>query len=896
MRRRASSTLFVLLLLLTFIPSAPAEAEEVVPQFGTGFDETVIVDSNDGLADPRDLEFHPGRTSELWIANRGTDSITIVSDAGMTSESSDTRYDSHRNHFLEEVSAIAFGAYHPEFDYTWGSAQETANTYCGQAAPNNFMGPTLWPSSLTHFAVEHQNDQYLGSHIDMNHESPYGMGIAHDYDNVYWYYDGYYGELVRYDFAEDHDTGMDDHSDAIVRRYSDVSLSRAMGIPGHMVMDKDSGVLYISDTGADRVLWVNTRDTTVNTQNIMNDASQLEPLAEYSRMTGIEWGVLANGLDLPSGIALEGDRLFVSQNGNGRILALNLATDGKSATEAGTVQTSAVSIMGLEIGPNGNLWYVDNGRDEVIRIDPFDDEDDDGVADSLDNCPSTPNTTQMDHELDDVGDACDSDDDNDGVLDIDDSCALGDWNWTASIQTDHDGDGCEDAGEDSDDDDDSVYDTNDKCPKGNLDWTSSVSTDSDSDGCRDAGEDLDDDNDLICDSTSTDAVCEVSAVGEDRCPNSRDGFYSFPTNDADRDGCEDNGEDLDDDNDGVLDSVDDCPTRYGVSSIDGPVGCPDRDEDGRADSIDAFPDEDSQWSDQDGDGFGDEADGVFPDACPYIIGDSTIDRMGCMDRDRDGWSDQGDAFPDDVTQHTDRDQDGFGDSETGYQPDFCPDIFGTSTEDQFGCLDSDGDQWSDIGDAFPDEPTQHSDADLDRYGDNPTGFNPDACPLVYGTSSEVRLGCPDNDGDGWDDGIDEFPGDSKSWSDTDGDGFPDQNGTIISDDCPMVAGTSEQGSVGCLDSDGDGWADEDDAFPMDSDRHLPAAKLGYVALIGGGGFVLLIGSLAAILLLRGKRIEEVDSSMSTSVQTGPPLPPDGLPAGWTMEQWAWYGADYLKNR
>ena len=59
MRRRASSTLFVLLLLLTFIPSAPAEAEDVIPQFGTGFDETVIVDSNDGLADPRDLEFHP---------------------------------------------------------------------------------------------------------------------------------------------------------------------------------------------------------------------------------------------------------------------------------------------------------------------------------------------------------------------------------------------------------------------------------------------------------------------------------------------------------------------------------------------------------------------------------------------------------------------------------------------------------------------------------------------------------------------------------------------------------------------------------------------------------------------------------------------------------------------
>ena len=26
---------------------------------------------------------------------------------------------------------------------------------------------------------------------------------------------------------------------------------------------------------------------------------------------------------------------------------------------------------------------------------------------------------------------------------------------------------------------------------------------------------------------------------------------------------------------------------------------------------------------------------------------------------------------------------------------------------------------------------------------------------------------------------------------------------------------------------------------------------------------------------------------------GPPLPPSGLPAGWTMEQWAYYGQQYL---
>ncbi|MEC7112165.1 MAG: hypothetical protein VXW72_01410, partial [Candidatus Thermoplasmatota archaeon] len=29
--------------------------------------------------------------------------------------------------------------------------------------------------------------------------------------------------------------------------------------------------------------------------------------------------------------------------------------------------------------------------------------------------------------------------------------------------------------------------------------------------------------------------------------------------------------------------------------------------------------------------------------------------------------------------------------------------------------------------------------------------------------------------------------------------------------------------------------------------------------------------------------------------SAPPLPPEGLPAGWTMEQWTYYGEDYLNR-
>ena len=43
--------------------------------------------------------------------------------------------------------------------------------------------------------------------------------------------------------------------------------------------------------------------------------------------------------------------------------------------------------------------------------------------------------------------------------------------------------------------------------------------------------------------------------------------------------------------------------------------------------------------DSDGDGYGDELDGFQGDQCPNVYGLSFNDRFGCPDTDRDGWSD-----------------------------------------------------------------------------------------------------------------------------------------------------------------------------------------------------------------------------------------------------------------
>ena len=508
--------------------------------------------------------------------------------------------------------------------------------------------------------------------------------------------------------------------------------------------------------------------------------------------------------------------------------------------------TDSIGVGGAYSGSmthDGTSITSTGGRDAFIwSFDPaaLKDTDSDSIVDVDDNCPTVSNPTQANTDMDDKGDACDSDDDNDGLTDnFPDLCPRGgEFNWTSmqdtsnpSASSDWDNDGCKDDVEDLDDDNDQVLDVNDICPYTSYDpprptWVSDSSNDLDGDGCRDSDEDVDDDADGFDDV-------------EDDCPTTP-GTSSLGTT-----GC------LDSDSDGWSDTYDDCPTEAGNSTLGGKNACPDTDGDGWSNTDDAFPNEPTQWADGDADNYGDNLQGLSPDDCSTVPGTSTLDRLGCFDSDEDGYSDAdsswyiedgADAFPNDATQWADSDEDGFGDNwgnstwddrksswngiyvDGATEQDACPNQFGTSWQQGIlGCLDTDSDGWADFMDAFDNDPTQWEDTDMDSFGDNESGNQPDACPALPGNSTVDRFGCMDADGDGYSNaditwgyelGGDAFPDEASQWSDADGDGFGDNPLGITPDACPTVRDSSSIDRIGCADTDGDGYSDPDDSWTL----------------------------------------------------------------------------------
>jgi len=94
-----------------------------------------------------------------------------------------------------------------------------------------------------------------------------------------------------------------------------------------------------------------------------------ESYVEYSDVSGHTWETVATtGLQQPSGIAISGNHLLVSDHANGNIVVYDI-TEDSGFPVLGTIATNSPGIMGIEIGPDGHIWFVNATTHQLARID-----------------------------------------------------------------------------------------------------------------------------------------------------------------------------------------------------------------------------------------------------------------------------------------------------------------------------------------------------------------------------------------------------------------------------------------------------------------------------------------------------------------------------------------------
>lgn len=338
-------------------------AQNAIDKYLTGTNNfKVIGNASDGLINPQDLDFEPG-TNTWWVLNYegNTGSVSIFFDADKSTQTSDFRRDSHAGHFMIRASAIAIGD-----NGSFATVHEVQNT---NSQSPTFMGPALWSTDTSIFARLEQSNwdpsTLLGSHLDMLHQSPFGMGVAHDNANAYWVFDGYNGNICKYDFKSPHVVGGDDHADGEIYRYSDVSVKRKNGVPSHMALDKQNNWLYIVDGGNNRIIRMKT--TTGNDVGALSpDPGATEPLAKYRNMTGATVEeVVTIGLTSPCGIDYKDNRIVVTDNATGEIIIYDVSS--APATEVGRIQTDA-GIMGVRIDWDNGIWFVNRTKRQLVKV------------------------------------------------------------------------------------------------------------------------------------------------------------------------------------------------------------------------------------------------------------------------------------------------------------------------------------------------------------------------------------------------------------------------------------------------------------------------------------------------------------------------------------------------
>ena len=461
----------------------------------------------------------------------------------------------------------------------------------------------------------------------------------------------------------------------------------------------------------------------------------------------------------------------------------------------------------------------------------------------------------------------------------------------------------------------------------------SQNADTDGDGYGDNSQGFQ--GDLFIDNAEQWQDSDGDGYGDNSMGLNGDKFPNEPTqwNDTDGDGYGDNPNGF---------QPDGCPQINAFSTMDR-FGCPDSDFDMYsdpdsswtiADGADALPNDRTQWEDRDGDGYGENpAPATKPDVCPTINGNSTkawqldpesatgfseITYYGCLDSDGDSWEDASDAFPNNPDEWFDGDDDGVGtnadfDDTTGLiktEQEYCMLVLDDESDVCEGWRDSDYQEY-----LSRDKPANESDLTYGAWvaskdaGLLDEGEDDELSDMIkqvatigviiIAVASVVVL-------------LVSFIAKKRKINQLVkryGVPFQPEDTTATQEALEGSAGLSATGGI---DSD-DSWDDEIDelnfernqqdddvesvqAQPQISADELYSSSEDMDSIAGIDIQPSDASQEEASAMLEDKQSEpSVSEAVEQKPSQAPPLPASGLPEGWTMEQWHWYGHEWLSK-
>ena len=390
----------------------------------SGVTVTTVATAAQGLDVPRDIAFHPQRPGELWVANWGDSSGSILfkgntTPVWMCSEAYYGTYDGCDQGCGIQDPDCQNGNQQVYNNCTQGHEPDPSDqTRC--YVPGGESNSTTFPryhKRLTNspndmdyltnlhffarpaaiafgangnFTTAQEEDGYTqpdtpydfmgptmwssqlnlfnsghSSHLDMLHNSPNSVGVAWESENVYWIYDGYHGSLTRYNFNEDHGPGGTDHSDGVVYRYADGQLGYEAGVPSHLVYE--NGMLFAADTANNKIVVLNTQTGNLGSNIEPNYDGTVQRMVNGANLSTLINGSNVSGMSKPSGLEIHNDMIFVSDNASSRIFAFNRSGELLDWIDLGL---PAGSVMGMAFDNNGLLYVVDAQAEEILQIAP----------------------------------------------------------------------------------------------------------------------------------------------------------------------------------------------------------------------------------------------------------------------------------------------------------------------------------------------------------------------------------------------------------------------------------------------------------------------------------------------------------------------------------------------